>query len=64
MMNESTVRAEATRQGYRVKKSRQRNHVPNVDNHGDFMLLDNRNCVVLGDRFDATLDQIYSWLTD
>jgi hypothetical protein len=39
--------------------------VPNLDNHGRYMLIENdRNFIVLGDRYDATLEDIEEWLTD
>jgi hypothetical protein len=45
------------RHGYRVCKSRQWKHVPNLDNYGDYMLIaTDSNFAVLGFRFDATLD--------
>jgi hypothetical protein len=54
--NEKTIRAKARRRGYYVTKSRQRAHVPNIDNHGAYMLIEaDRNLVVLGERYDATL---------
>ncbi len=55
----------ARRKGYVVRKSRQRNYVPNLDNHGYYMLLDaERNLIVLGSRFDATLGDIEQFLTE
>ena len=57
--NEARVRSLARRHGYRVHKSRQWKHVPNLDNYGEYMLCDaGANLVVLGSRFDATLDDI------
>jgi hypothetical protein len=57
--HERRVRRLARRFGYAVLKSRQRNHVPNSDNHGHFMLVNPyRNTVVLGERFDARLEDI------
>jgi hypothetical protein len=53
----------AKRYGYAVRKSRQRKHVPNMDNFGDYMLVDERsNFVVFGSRFDATLEEIDDFL--
>ena len=47
-----------------IRKSRQRNHVPNSINHGDYMVVDAlRNIVVLGERYDATLEGIDAFLT-
>lgn len=60
---ESRVRRLAQRHGYRVHRSRESKHVPHADNHGEFMLIDNdTNCVALGQRFDASLDEIEGWL--
>ncbi len=57
--SESRVRHLARRNGYVVRKSRQRLHVPNLDNPGDYMLIEPRsNIPVLGFRFDATLADI------
>jgi hypothetical protein len=57
--NESSVRRLAKRRGYLVRKSRQQN----TDmNSGDFMLLDRRNRVILGEQFDATLEDIDAFL--
>jgi hypothetical protein len=45
--------------GYVVRKSRQRKCVPNSNNFGDYMLIDAyRNLIVLGEKFDATLQDI------
>jgi hypothetical protein len=63
--DEACVRRLATAYGYRISKSRQRKHFPNLDNHGDFMLLDAAgNYPVLGFKFDATLDEIHQYLTE
>jgi len=60
--SESAVRARAKRLGYSVSKSRDRSvHSNNV---GQFMLCDDRNTVVLGDRFDASLQDIADYLTE
>jgi hypothetical protein len=53
---ESRIRKLARRHGYVVRKSREWKHVPHSNNFGHFMLLDLRNVVILGSRFDATLD--------
>lgn len=57
---ENRVRQLATRLGYRVMKSRQDIHLNNL---GDYQLVD-RNGVVLGSNFDASLDQIETYLRD
>jgi len=46
------------------RKSRQRKHVPNLDNFGDYMVVDFNNRVVLGERFDASLDEIECFLNE
>ncbi|MFZ1090528.1 MAG: hypothetical protein WAN75_15055 [Xanthobacteraceae bacterium] len=63
MRDESRVRSLARRRGYVVRKSRQWKHVPNMDNHGEYMLIDaNTNFVVLGERFDTSLNEIETYL--
>jgi hypothetical protein len=64
MRRESRVRARARRAGYYVQKSRQRNYVPNLNNQGQYMLVNDRNRIVLGERFDATLDDIEAYLRE
>jgi hypothetical protein len=62
---ESRVRSMARRRGYLVRKSRERLHVPNLDNFGDYMLIDaSTNFVVLGSRFNTSLADIETYLTD
>jgi hypothetical protein len=59
MTTESSIRRKAARCGYVVRKSREWKYVPRPDNHGDYMLIEaNRNRIVLGEKFDATLDDI------
>jgi hypothetical protein len=61
MVTESAVRKMARRHGYRVCKSRRQE---SLDNLADYMLIENnRNLVVLGSRFDATLEEIREYLT-
>ena len=58
---ENRVRRKAARHSYRVAKSRC--HFAHMDNLGEFMLIDNnRNAIVLGQRYDSTLDEIEDWL--
>jgi hypothetical protein len=62
---ESRVRRLARREGYTVRRSRERKHVPNIDNHGEFMLIESdRNIPALGWRHDATLDEIDAFLSE
>jgi hypothetical protein len=47
--------------GYSIHKSRNRSM--HIDNHGEYMLvLNDMNCIVLGERFDASLDDIAEYL--
>jgi hypothetical protein len=60
---ESRMRREMLQRGYRITKSRQRNHGPNSDNCGDYMVIDAAiSHVVLGKHFNATLDDIEAFL--
>jgi hypothetical protein len=60
-MTESAVRSRAKTRGFRVYKSRQRS--THFNNLGKFMLVESfRNMVVLGDRFDASLENISGYL--
>jgi hypothetical protein len=55
---EGRVRRLARRRGYVLRKSRARKHWT-MNNQGQFLVFHaNRNLVVLGERFDATLDDI------
>jgi hypothetical protein len=56
---ESRVRRLARHYGYAVRKSRAWKGVPRSDNHGEYMLINPiRNTVVLGESFNATLNDI------
>jgi hypothetical protein len=58
---EERVRRLAKRLGYRITKSRR---APSLDNYGHFQLVDeSRNFIVLGEKYDLTLDTIEEWLT-
>ncbi len=57
---ESRIRRRALRKGYVVHKSRSRSLHSN--NFGEYMLCDDRNCVVFGSRFDASLSEIEAFL--
>ncbi len=60
LANENRVRQLALRRGYRISKSRRQ---PSLDNFGAFMLVEHpRNIVVLGSRFDASLQEIATYL--
>jgi hypothetical protein len=62
LTNESTLRARARRLGYSIHKSRLRSI--SEDNLGKFALVneDSKN-VVLGERFDASLEEIAEYLS-
>jgi hypothetical protein len=60
--NESTLRARARKLGYSIHKSRLRSI--NEDNLGKYALVKkDRNSVVLGERFDASLEEIAEYLS-
>jgi hypothetical protein len=61
LTNESTLRARARKLGYSIHKSRSRS--VNEDNLGKYALVknDSKN-VVLGERFDASLEEIAEYL--
>jgi hypothetical protein len=59
---ESTLRARARKLGYVIHKSRSRSI--HEDNLGKYALVKkDSNSVVLGERFDATLEEIADYLT-
>jgi hypothetical protein len=59
---DARIRKLAVRKGYRVVKSRRRH---SVDNWGEFMLVDaDTSIVVLGVRFDASLEEIETFFLD
>ena len=57
----SRLRRKAQRLGYSIRKSRSR---LSLDNQGEFMVIDFNNHLVLGDRFDASLDDVDGFLRD
>jgi len=60
--SEDAVRRRAASRGYRVVRSRDH---PHSDNQGLYMLVENdRNICVLGQRFDATLEDINEYLAN
>jgi hypothetical protein len=61
---EHRIRRLARRHGYAVRKSREWKHVPHSNNFGGYMLIEsNRNFVVLGERFDVTLEDIEAFFS-
>ncbi len=64
-VQESRIRRKAKRCGYQIHKSRKWKHVPNLDNFGEYMLINrDGNLPVLGHRYDATLGEIEVYLND
>jgi hypothetical protein len=59
---ESRVRRKAGRRGHTICKSRDRS--THYNNHGEYMLADSNNCVVLGTNYDASLGEIEEYLRD
>ena len=56
------ARCAARRAGLIAKKSRQRTHVPNADNFGEFMLIDgHQNYIVAGSRFELTAEDVLAY---
>ncbi len=56
---EVRIRRLARRHGYVLRKSRARKYVLTMNNQGQFMVIQaRRNLVVLGERFDASVDDI------
>ena len=61
LITESALRARARRLGYAIHKSRSRSiHEDNLGNYA--LVKEDGNQVVLGERFDATLEQIAEYL--
>jgi hypothetical protein len=57
--SESRLRSKLRRMGHRMSRSRK---PVSIDNMGDFMVIDvDANAIVLGERYDATLDEIAQW---
>jgi hypothetical protein len=61
-ISESAVRGRARALGYSMSKSRDKSL--HTNNCGEFRLCDDRNTVILGDRFDASLQQIADYLAE
>jgi hypothetical protein len=59
---EARARRAARAVGLIACKSRQRAHVPNLDNFGEFMLVDAEgNYVVAGGRYDMSAEQVLDY---
>ena len=57
-LKENRIRKLARRHGYLLRKSHQRRYVPNSCNCGLYMLVDAKGQIVVGARFDASLEHI------
>jgi hypothetical protein len=57
---EARVRRAAKRLGWRAIKSRVR--FPHFNNCGHWQLVDDRNTVIGGDRYEATIDVVEYWI--
>jgi len=62
MPSEATVRRRAKRLVYYVSKLREWKHVPHANKRGCYMLINANRWVVLGRRFDASLQDIDEFL--
>jgi hypothetical protein len=58
---EHRVRQKAKRNGFRITKSRAR---PNLNNYGLFTLANERGHCVLGDRYNATIKEIETYIDE
>jgi len=63
-LTEAAVRKRARTQGFTMKKSRSRSEHWLSDDRGMYMLVDDRNYIVLGERFDADLLTIASYIDE
>lgn len=54
------LRRRANRLGLRVWSSR--HWVGSINNHGGYMIVNDRDLVVAGDRFDLTLGDVAEWI--
>lgn len=55
---DSVLRKAAERRGYILKKSRELS----VDNRGGYMIVDNSNVIIAGEKFDLTPEEVRDWL--
>jgi hypothetical protein len=59
---ENRIRRLARKHGYVLRKSRGRKYVPHSNDFGEYLLIEPyHNRVVLGERFNATLDDIQAF---
>ncbi len=57
---EARVRRALRKDGFLVMKSRV--STPNLDNLGGYMVVNARNWVVLGSRYDLSLEDLEAWV--
>jgi len=63
MARENRLRRVLERHGFALTKSRERLIVPNRDNHGLYRVVNvAKDRIVLGKKFDWTLEDIEDWL--
>lgn len=58
---EQNLHRKVTKQGYTLKKSRA---AYTLDNQGGYMIIDQNNYVVAGEKYDFTLDDVKKFLED
>jgi hypothetical protein len=56
------LRRRAGRLGFRVLSSQYR--LDTIDNHGGYMIVNDRNIVVAGDRYDLSIEAVADWLAE
>lgn len=56
------LRRRAGKLGFRVLSSQR--WLNTINNHGGFMIVDDRNIVVNGNRYDLSLEAIADWLAE
>ena len=59
---EDRVRSQAKRQGFIVRKDRVR--IWNINHHGGFMIVNDRNIIEAGQNFDLTIDEVENFLIE
>ena len=59
-VRENKVRRQATRLGFMLQKSRAKKW--SLNNHMGYRLVDFNNYIVLGEKYDANLDEIIAYL--
>lgn len=57
-IKDSTLRSMANRKGYSLKKSRSNS----LDNRGGYMIVDENNCIVAGEHFEMSPEDVQNFL--